>query len=121
MTPFFLHFPLSPLQLKASELAELKEKHAEVVRQLAASKARNQTLASQLKSAARSQPSTATSSSTPLHQSGGSLSTRLASASSERGGPKGCPQCARTKAMCEREMARKEKAAEDLKQQLRCC
>ena len=89
--------------------------------QLAASKARNQTLSSQLKNAAaKNQPSTATSSSS-LHQSSGSLSSRLPSAGSERGGSKGCSQCAKTKTMYEREMARKEKAVEDLKQQLRCC
>ena len=48
------------------------------------------------------------------------MSARLASAGSERSEPRGCPQCARTKALYERELARKEKAAEDLKQQLRC-
>ena len=106
-------------QLKASELAELKEKHAEVVRQLAASKARNQTLSSQLKSTLKNQPSASTSS-IPLHQSSVSLSGRLPLASSERTESKSCPQCARTKAVYERELARKEKAVDDLKQQLRC-
>ena len=105
-------------QLKAGELAELKEKHAEVLRQLTASKARNQTLSSQLKAAVKNQPSSS-SSSTPLHQSSGGLSGRLVSASSERSEPKGCPRCAQTKAVYERELARKEKTAEDLKQQLR--
>ena len=41
-------------------------------------------------------------------------------ASSERSESKNCPQCARTKAVYERELARKEKAVDDLKQQLRC-
>ena len=113
-----LPFSSSSRQLKAGELAELKEKHAEVVRQLTASKARNQTLSTQLKAAVRNQPSSS-SSSTPLHQSSGGLSGRLASASSERSEPKGCPRCAQTKAVYERELARKEKTAEDLKQQLR--
>ena len=87
------------LQDKAVELEELKVKHMELLQQMTALKARNHTLSSQVKSNAKASNS--------------------AKSKLQSGEIQSCPNCASTKAVGERELARKDKEIHSLRQELR--
>ena len=87
------------LQDKAVELEELKVKHMELLQQMTALKARNRTLSSQVKSNAKASHS---------------AKSRLQSRELQP-----CPNCTSTKAVGERELARKDKEIHSLRQELK--
>ena len=96
---------------------KLKPKYEEMKQQILALKARNQTLSSKLKEACKSLPATPLSQesvlaphsvkSAPLSERRPTLSTPI------------CPHCKGSKAIFDRELARKEKNIQELREQLK--